>query len=228
MDKNFAPIFIFWDKMFGTFQEELSTVVPVYGVTRPSETWNPLKINFQHLFLLISDAWRAESLWDKCRIWFMPTGWRPADVEARFPVKKVDNVHEYELYDTKASLSLHVYAWFQMLCMFALLFYFFGNLGPIDRLGHENIFWYGGFIVLSIYSYCELMDRNRFAFAWEITKNTIGLAWIYTTSDWFGMNETLVYGKYFIASYFITSSIITTYFVFFDFKNDLKIEEKTC
>ena len=232
MDKNFAQIFIIWDKMFGTFQEELSSVVPVYGITRPSETWNPLKINFQHLFLLISDAWRTESLWDKCRIWFMPTGWRPADVEAKYEVKKVENVYEYVQYDTKASPLLHVFAWFQLLCMFGLLFYFFGHLGLINRLGHENIFWYGGFIILSIYSYCELIDRNSFALAWEITKNAIGLLWIYSTSDWFGMNTMLPFGKYLIASYFIISTLITAYFVFFDFSNDSKnehlIEEKIC
>jgi alkylglycerol monooxygenase len=82
MDKNISQIFIFWDKLFGTFQEELPDVPPVYGITRPAQTWNPITINFQHLWLLIQDAWRARSWWDKLRIWFMPTGWRPADVEA--------------------------------------------------------------------------------------------------------------------------------------------------
>ena len=34
IDKNYGQIFIFWDKMFGTFQEELPDVPPVYGITR--------------------------------------------------------------------------------------------------------------------------------------------------------------------------------------------------
>ena len=81
IDKNYGQIFIFWDKLFGTFQKELPHVKPVYGITRPVRTWNPIKINFQHLWLLISDAWHTASWRDKLRIWFMPTGWRPADVE---------------------------------------------------------------------------------------------------------------------------------------------------
>ncbi|MFN8807436.1 MAG: sterol desaturase family protein, partial [Bacteroidota bacterium] len=38
LDKNYSQIFIFWDKLFGTFQEELPNVPPVYGVTRPVRT----------------------------------------------------------------------------------------------------------------------------------------------------------------------------------------------
>jgi alkylglycerol monooxygenase len=40
MDKNHSQIFIIWDKLFGTFQEELDTVPPVFGITRPALTWN--------------------------------------------------------------------------------------------------------------------------------------------------------------------------------------------
>ncbi len=31
-----------------------------------------------------------KALWDKLRIWFMRTGWRPADVAARYPMNKPD------------------------------------------------------------------------------------------------------------------------------------------
>ncbi|MCK6694960.1 MAG: sterol desaturase family protein, partial [Thermoanaerobaculia bacterium] len=74
LDKNYGQIFIFWDKWFGTFQEELPDVPPVYGVKRPVRTWNPFKINFQHFWLLLSDAWHTRNWWDKLRLWFMPTG----------------------------------------------------------------------------------------------------------------------------------------------------------
>jgi alkylglycerol monooxygenase len=45
MDKNHGQIFIFWDKLFGTFQEELDDVPAVFGITRPAQTWNPFRIN---------------------------------------------------------------------------------------------------------------------------------------------------------------------------------------
>ncbi|MEX0362408.1 MAG: sterol desaturase family protein, partial [Allomuricauda sp.] len=59
IDKNLGQIFSFWDRIFGTFQEELEEVPPQYGVLKPANTWNPILINFQHLWRLIKDAWRA-------------------------------------------------------------------------------------------------------------------------------------------------------------------------
>ncbi|MEL7401391.1 MAG: sterol desaturase family protein, partial [Pseudomonadota bacterium] len=61
LDRNFAQIFIIWDKLFGTFQKELPEVPPVYGIKRPARTWNPFLIGFQHLWLLVKDAWRTRS-----------------------------------------------------------------------------------------------------------------------------------------------------------------------
>ena len=59
-------------------------------------TWNPIKINFLHAWLLLKDAWRAQNGWDKFRIWFMPTGWRPADVAEKYPVFKINDVYHFE------------------------------------------------------------------------------------------------------------------------------------
>jgi sterol desaturase/sphingolipid hydroxylase (fatty acid hydroxylase superfamily) len=115
IDKNYSQVFIIWDKFFGTFQEEKKDVPPVYGITRPASTWNPIKINFQHLFLLISDAWRTNSVQDKFRIWFMPTGWRPADVIEKYPINKINDVYYFEKYDPISSKPLQAWAFAQLL-----------------------------------------------------------------------------------------------------------------
>ncbi|MGE8503120.1 MAG: sterol desaturase family protein [Pseudomonas sp.] len=90
MDRNYGGVFIVWDRIFGTFQEELDEEPVVFGVTVPLASWNPLWANLQVYACLWSDARRSESWWDRLRIWFMPTGWRPADVAARFPQEKTD------------------------------------------------------------------------------------------------------------------------------------------
>jgi hypothetical protein len=96
LDRNSASLFIFWDKIFGTLQAELDDVPPVYGITRPAATWNPVRICFQHGWLLVKDAWRTASAWNKLRIWFMPTGWRPADVKKKYPVSRIRDVYRFE------------------------------------------------------------------------------------------------------------------------------------
>ncbi|CRM33993.1 Fatty acid hydroxylase superfamily protein [Pseudomonas sp. 37 R 15] len=90
MDRNYGGVFIFWDRLFGTFQEEDDSEPVIFGVTTPLASWNPLWANLQFYAQLWSDARRTESRWDKLRIWFMRTGWRPADVKARYPVARPD------------------------------------------------------------------------------------------------------------------------------------------
>lgn len=88
LDRNYGGVFILWDRLFGTVKEEDPAEPVVFGVTTPLASWNPLWANLQFYAQLWDDARRTESLWDKLRIWFMPTGWRPADVAARYPQAK--------------------------------------------------------------------------------------------------------------------------------------------
>ncbi|POA49538.1 hypothetical protein C1893_03430 [Pseudomonas sp. MPR-ANC1] len=90
MDRNYGGVFILWDRLFGTFQEEDDNEPVIFGVTTPLASWNPLWANLQFYTQLWDDARRAESRWDKLRIWFMRTGWRPADVAANYPISKPD------------------------------------------------------------------------------------------------------------------------------------------
>jgi sterol desaturase/sphingolipid hydroxylase (fatty acid hydroxylase superfamily) len=220
IDKNYGQIFIFWDKWFGTFQQELPNVTPVYGITRPVRTWNPIKINFQHVWLLIKDAWRTESWKDKLRIWLKPTGWRPADVAEKYPVYKIQDVYHFDKYDTKASASLHTWSWIQLVAMLLFVSYLFGNIAVINQLDSSYIFIYGGFIFLSIYAFTELMDRNQYAIVWEALRCIFGIYLIYQQGDWFGANTFMPGVSYALIAYFILSTIITGWFVYIHYKED--------
>ncbi len=79
LDKNFSEFLIIWDKLFGTFEEEVEEVC--YGITHPPRTWDPIYINFQYWKQLWDDAVAAPYWWDKIRLWFMPLGWRPRGLE---------------------------------------------------------------------------------------------------------------------------------------------------
>jgi sterol desaturase/sphingolipid hydroxylase (fatty acid hydroxylase superfamily) len=215
LDKNYGQIFIFWDKWFGTFQEERSDVPPVYGITRPVSTWNPIRINFQHIWLLIKDAWRTRSWNDKLKIWFMPTGWRPADVAERYPVPKINDVYHFDKYDPKASPALHAWAWFQLLALLGFISYFFANIASI---GTPNMFYCGAFIFLFVYALTDLMDRNATAIGWEIGKNIIG-AWVLVqTGQWFGATQPWVAPL--LWGYFVCSTLGTLYFVYRHWQED--------
>jgi alkylglycerol monooxygenase len=220
LDKNYSQIFIWWDKWFGTFQEELADKPPVYGITRPVQTWNPIKINFQHLWLMIKDAWRAQSWKDKFRIWLMPTGWRPADVAAKYPAYKINDVYHFEKYDTKASIALHVWAWMQLTMVLLFISYLFGNIAVINSIDSSSIFWYGGFVFVTVYALTDLMDRNRSAVLVEGIKCLLGLYFLYTQNDWFGSSQYAAWAPYAIGVYLLTSLLITGWFVVKHAKED--------
>ncbi len=211
MDKNYGQIFIFWDKIFGTFQEELKEVPAVYGVTRPVRTWNPIKINFMHMGLLVKDAWHAKSWKDKFRIWFMPTGWRPADVEGRFPVYKIEDVYDFEKYDTAYSKPFLVWAWMQLIVLLLMVSWLFGNIATI---GSPAMFIYGAFIFLFVYAITELMDGSRTAFIWGLLCPAIGATILFYKGDWFGLGAVSPLAKYFMLIYFIISAAGTLWFSF--------------
>lgn len=215
IDKNLGQIFSVWDRLFGTFQEELKSEPPVYGVLKPAATWNPVIINFQHLFRLIKDAWHTNSMYDKLRIWFMPTGWRPDDVKERFPVKTVENVYELKKYETSPSKALIYYSVFQMVISIALLIFMFYNYPAI---GFTNLLLYGAIIFLGIFGYTELMNKNKHAFWVEIFRTSLGIYVIAGTGNWFGLNEYITYGSAFVASYFFFSALGAAYFCFIERK----------
>ncbi|MFN7749177.1 MAG: sterol desaturase family protein [Cyclobacteriaceae bacterium] len=209
LDKNYSQIFIIWDKLFGTFQAELADVKPVYGVTRPVQTWNPIKINFMHLWLLIKDAWHAGNWLDKFRIWFMPLGWRPSDVATRFPVHKIQDVYHFEKYNPAHHRYLGAWTWFQMTMLLFFISFLFATIASI---GSPGIFVYGLFVFLSVYAYTELMDGNANAWVWESIKNMLGVGIIATWGDWFGASQYLTISTAMVAAYFFISTVGTAWF----------------
>lgn len=211
LDKNYGQIFIFWDKWFGTYQEEKDEIPAVYGVTRPVQTWNPIKINFLHLWLLIKDAWRTQNWSDKLKIWFMPLGWRPADVAQKYPVAKIQDVYHFEKYNPQLTKGMLVWSFGQLIALLLLLSYLFGNLAAI---GSPGIFYYGGFVFLTVFAYTELMDRNPNAWAWELLKVAYALFFVITTGDWFGLDNVLPGSVYIFVGYLLVSALLSVWFSF--------------
>ncbi len=90
IDKNYGGMFIVWDRLFGSYEPESDEEPVVYGVRKPLASWNPFWANLQVYDYLLFDARKTKRWRDKIGIWFRRTGWRPADVEARYPKRNVD------------------------------------------------------------------------------------------------------------------------------------------
>jgi len=213
IDKNLAAIFCVWDRIFGTFQEELDDVPPVYGVLKPASTWNPVLINFQHIWRLTKDAWRTKYWFDKFRIWFMPTGWRPKDMAEKFPINIITNPYSLKKYDTKPSPFLVGWSIYQLMATTLLMLFMFYNYANI---GFNNLLLYGLIIFLGIYAYTSTMDRMKLAWIIGLIFSCLGLFILYKEGNWFGLNAYTAFGNYVIALYFISTIIGVLYIAFND------------
>ncbi|MBT4904382.1 MAG: sterol desaturase family protein [Flavobacteriaceae bacterium] len=172
IDKNLSAIFCVWDRMFGTFQEELDEEAPVYGVLKPVQSWNPILINFQHFWAILCDAWHAKRWVDKLRIWFMPTGWRPKDVAERFPRSIIEDVHNMEKYNPKYTFIQKAIGVFHFTAINIMIHYFLANFAELS-VQFRLIF--GLIIFTSIFGFTSLMDLHSWAIKFQIFSGCIGL-----------------------------------------------------
>lgn len=88
IDHNYGGLFILWDRLFGTYTVETERCV--FGTRTPLRSFNPLRAIVQVYAALARDAWHARRWQDKIKVWFMPPGWRPADVAERYPQPAFD------------------------------------------------------------------------------------------------------------------------------------------
>jgi alkylglycerol monooxygenase len=214
IDKNYAQIFIFWDKWFGTFQPELDDVPPVYGITKAVNTWNPWIINYHHIWSIFKDAWRTEKWIDKIKIWFKPTGWRPFDVKEKYPVSNTKDIYQRPKYETSASKLFETWSVGQLVVTLLFMLFLFNKIGEMP---FDKILGYGMFIFISVFAYTSLMDGSAMGVVFESIKFVVGFL-LLTANDysWFGIDTTVSFGSGMVAAYLVLSMLMTIYFYYFD------------
>ncbi len=88
VDRNYAGVFIIWDRMFGTFEPEGDE--PVYGLVKPLGSFSPLWANVHRWVEVAAMSRRTRRLRDKIWAWLAPPEWRPADLGGTVVVPEPD------------------------------------------------------------------------------------------------------------------------------------------
>lgn len=110
IDKNYAGVFIIWDRMFGTFKAEEER--PDYGLTKPLNSWNPIYANFAHYIDLYHTTKKARSFGDRMRILFNKPGWLPEYLGGyQQPENPAPSYRKYDLHTTTA-MNLYIFVQF--------------------------------------------------------------------------------------------------------------------
>src|SRR6218665_2515192 len=75
LDKNMGMCLTIWDRMFGTFQEEMDDLPIKYGLVSPLENRNALNIVFHEWVKIGADLKKPVGFFTKIKYMFMPPGW---------------------------------------------------------------------------------------------------------------------------------------------------------
>jgi sterol desaturase/sphingolipid hydroxylase (fatty acid hydroxylase superfamily) len=115
-DKNFAGTLIIWDRLFGTFEPERAA--PVFGITKPLGSWNPVRANL-HVFHDIGRHLRAATGWrERWNSIFAHPGWMPASLGQ--PIKAIPvSAETFHKYEPLVSGELKAYGLIQFLIVLA-------------------------------------------------------------------------------------------------------------
>ena len=168
IDKNHGGTLIVWDRLFGTYKEEGEE--PVFGITTPLRSWNPVWANLHYWVEIFGKARRARRLRDKLAFFWKPPGWHPEEMGGFAAPPEVDRA-TYRKFDTAVPPGLAVYAFVQfvLLLVAAVVFLFeqdaFG--APARAAGAVAV-------IVSLVTLAGLLERKAWALPLETAR--LGLA----------------------------------------------------
>jgi len=116
IDRNHGGTLIVWDRLFGTFAREQEE--PVYGITKPLASFNPVWANLHYWAEMWDVARRAARPLDRLLVLFMRPGWRPADLGGPLAPPEVDRA-SYVKYDVPLGASAKAYVLAQFVLVLA-------------------------------------------------------------------------------------------------------------
>lgn len=161
IDKNYAGMFIIWDRMFGTFEEEKEEVV--YGITSPLKSWNPAWANVHYFFDLVQIGKPFSRFSDKVKLFFKHPGWKPDELGGTEFPEKVEN-KTYHKFDFTYNTKINSY----VLVQFAIL-----TLVVVTYLAVEKQmpFWKnacaGTYLIVTLSTMATMFENKRWTFILE-------------------------------------------------------------
>jgi len=114
VDRNYGGVFIIWDRLFNSFQEEMDEEPVIFGLRKPLNSWNPLWANVHVYWRLIKDFLMAPGVANKLLICFKPPGWQPQGMESSCRLKR-ETVDLTSRFDPKLSTFCKAYTLVQFI-----------------------------------------------------------------------------------------------------------------
>jgi len=163
-DHNYGHIFIFWDKLFGTFTPEEEE--PEYGTTAGFESGNAFNAQFFYWKNLFTRASRTKSWKNKVKVFVKGPAWTPDDVPHLPNEFKVDENGNRIHHQIKVDKELGAYILINILITFGIF------IGMLKGIGNKNTTLIGvlenpyvlavvAIILLSVFSLGQVIEQRK-------------------------------------------------------------------
>ena len=179
IDRNYGGIFIIWDRLFGTFQEERDEEPVVYGIRKPLRSYNAVWGNLHVWKELFTHSWRAlrrGNASGAIAVFFAPpAGWGQH-------VEHLDTKTVVR-FDTATPRTVRMYALVQY-GVFSLYATHFIAVAPELSLGIRLL--YAGVIAAGALSVGWLLEGRKFALPVEALRLALMGGAFFLLPTWFG------------------------------------------
>lgn len=157
LDKNYGDVFVFWDKLFGTFQKE--TVPPVYGLTHPLKSHSFLWQHFHYYAEMYVTASRKKNWKEKISVFFESPAKMDPDVRPALERKLLRKRNQ------PMRPRFRVYVTVQLIIAFALLGYFMVMYSDLNKWARAEYF----VLIVSTLSICgAVLEQKRWVYFLEL------------------------------------------------------------
>ena len=162
IDRNYGGVFIIWDRIFKTFQEENENEECIYGIRGSIQTFDPIKANLHIYSKIFKDISYSLTFSNIIKVLTAKTGWSP-DGNLQASSTKTFNKSEFKKHNPETSTFIKVYALVQFLCMSYAAVVLFPS----------TIEYYQGLILLFVVSFSMYCTAK-----WLDAKRIIGLEYL--------------------------------------------------
>ena len=193
LDRNYGGILIVWDRLFGSFQEELDDDPPVYGTRKPLRSFDPLRANFEVYAQLAGDSLRTRRWRDKLQLWVRRPGWLPADLAAAADAAAADAAGARtaagapaaarDRFDPAVPAAVRLHAGFQFAVLLGCSVYFLQLAASASTA--VLLAWFA-FIALSMSVIGALLEGREVAARMELARAIAILALVAAGASWPG------------------------------------------
>ena len=161
IDKNFAGIFILWDKLFGSFQQEKQDTPVVFGISSQLSSWNPITANLQVYKSLWQDFIVTKGIKNKIKVWLSPPSWRSSDAKQSVPRKYV-TTKSLVKYDCELGAGQKWYVLTQHIAVLAMTLTWLLNINSLSTTSLVLTACFGVFTLVVISTLQEDKSYSQF------------------------------------------------------------------